>query len=95
MTDGGALTLDMMFDWLEGLVPEVYKYEIVGGHVFFTPQRDTHWDITIGILEQLRAGYPLKRLRSDVRIDYPGHLNGFAHRRGGPWRRQSRRRVRR
>ncbi|MEU5524657.1 Uma2 family endonuclease [Streptomyces sp. NPDC047860] len=78
MTDGGALTLDMMFEWLEGLVPEGYKYEIVGGHVFFTPQRDTHWDITIGILEQLRARYPIKRLLSDVRRDYPGHLNGFA-----------------
>lgn len=60
------------------MVPEGYKSEIVGGHIFLTPQRDTHWDITIGILEQLRAKYPLKRLLSDVRIDYPGHLNGFA-----------------
>lgn len=76
--DDGPLTLDAMFEWLEGVVPEGYKSEIVGGHIFLTPQRDTHWDITIGILEQLRPKYPLKRLRSDVRMDYPGRLNGFA-----------------
>lgn len=78
MIDSGAHTLDMMFGWLEGAVPEGYKYEIVGGHIFLTPQRDIHWDITIGVLEQLRAAYPLKRLLSDVRMDCPGHLNGFA-----------------
>ncbi|MFJ3232322.1 Uma2 family endonuclease [Streptomyces sp. NPDC086787] len=26
----------------------------------------------------LRARYPKQRLMSDIRIDYPGHLNGFA-----------------
>ena len=26
----------------------------------------------------MRTKYPRKRLKSDVRIDYPGHLNGFA-----------------
>lgn len=26
----------------------------------------------------MRTRYPRKRLKSDVRIDYPGHLNGFA-----------------
>lgn len=75
----GGLTLDMMFEWLEEMpVPEGYKTEIVGGHIFLTPQRDTHWDITIDIHEQLRARYPRKRLWSDVRVDYPGRLNGFA-----------------
>ncbi|WP_437063400.1 Uma2 family endonuclease [Streptomyces sp. enrichment culture] len=68
-----------MFDWLERLpVPEGYKSEIVGGHIFLWPQRDTHWDITINILEQLLAAYPRKSLRSDVRMDCPGRLNGFA-----------------
>ncbi len=43
-----------------------------------TPQRDTHWDIIADIYDQLRAENPRKRLKSDVRIDYPGHLNGFA-----------------
>ncbi|GAA3971985.1 Uma2 family endonuclease [Streptomyces marokkonensis] len=74
-----GLTLDVMFEWLEKMpVPEGYKTEIVGGHIFMTPQRDTHWDIVLDIVEQLRARYPRKRVKSDVRMDYPGHLNGFA-----------------
>ncbi|CAL9469372.1 Uma2 family endonuclease [Streptomyces werraensis] len=80
MAEGGdELTLDMMFEWLEKMpVPEGYKAEIVGGHIFMTPQRDTHFQIIFDILEQLRAAYPRKRLASDVRIDFPGRLNGFA-----------------
>ncbi|MEF9904658.1 Uma2 family endonuclease [Streptomyces sp. P9-A2] len=75
----GELTLDMMFGWLEKMpVPEGYKAEIVGGHILLTPQRDTHWDITIDILEHVRAKYPRTCLWSDVRMDYPGRLNGFA-----------------
>jgi Uma2 family endonuclease len=69
----------MLFEWLEKMpVPEGYKTEIVGGHIFMSPQRDSHWDIILDIVEQLRAKYPRKRIKSDVRIDYPGHLNGFA-----------------
>ncbi|GHB36723.1 hypothetical protein GCM10010377_29590 [Streptomyces viridiviolaceus] len=75
----GELTLDMLFEWLEKMpVPEGYKTEIVGGHIFMTPQRRTHWDIVLNIIEQLRTKYPRTRLMSDVRIDYPGRLNGFA-----------------
>ncbi|MDN3266213.1 Uma2 family endonuclease [Streptomyces sp. MA15] len=76
---GDELTLDMMFEWLEKTpVPEGYKAEIVGGHIFMTPQRDTHGDIVADLYDQLRAKYPRKRLKSGVRIDHPGHLNGFA-----------------
>ncbi|MFE4408802.1 Uma2 family endonuclease [Streptomyces sp. NPDC056821] len=72
-------TLDEMFKWLEQMhIPEGLKAEIVGGGIFVTPQRDTHWEIILDIVEQLRAKYPRKRVKSDVRIDYPGHLNGFA-----------------
>jgi Uma2 family endonuclease len=75
----GELTLDMMFEWLEKMpFPEGYKFEIVGGNIFMTPQRDTHWEIIANIYDQLRARYPRRRLKSDVRIDYPGRLNGFA-----------------
>ncbi|MEV8569332.1 Uma2 family endonuclease [Streptomyces sp. NPDC051322] len=70
-------TLDMMFEWLEA-TPEGIKVEIVGGHIFMSPQRDTHWDIILDVVEQLRAVYPRQRLKSDVRIDFPGRLNGFA-----------------
>ncbi|MFF7554620.1 Uma2 family endonuclease [Streptomyces olivaceus] len=79
MDDSGGLTLDTMFEWLEKApVPEGYKSEIVGGHIFLWPQRDTQWDITMNILEQMRAAYPRRSLRSDVRMDCPGRLNGFA-----------------
>ncbi|MDN0194129.1 Uma2 family endonuclease [Streptomyces sp. S.PNR 29] len=72
-------TLDEMFERLETMpVPEGYKVEIVEGTVFMSPQRDTHWEIILDIVEQLRTKYPRKRLKSDVRVDYPGHLNGFA-----------------
>ncbi|MBU3870494.1 Uma2 family endonuclease [Streptomyces sp. 4503] len=71
--------LDYLFDWLErSQVPEGYKTEIVDGVVVMWPQRDTHWDITINIVGQLKERYPLKCLLSDVRVDYPGGLNGFA-----------------
>ncbi|WP_416976425.1 Uma2 family endonuclease [Streptomyces sp. T028] len=76
---GEELTLDMMFEWLEKMpIPEGYKTEIVRGSISMTPQRDTHWEIIFNILTQLHAKYPRRRLKSDVRIDYPGHLNGFA-----------------
>ncbi|OAH12118.1 Uma2 family endonuclease [Streptomyces jeddahensis] len=72
-------TLDMMFDWLEkSPIPDGFKTEIVGGNIFMTPQRDTHWEIIAAIYDQLRTKYPRKRVKSDVRVDYPGHLNGFA-----------------
>ncbi|MFE6666708.1 Uma2 family endonuclease [Streptomyces sp. NPDC057697] len=70
-------TLDMMFEWLEP-TPEGFKVEIVEGNIYMSPQRDTHWEIIFDIVEQLRARYPRKRLKSDVRIDFPGRLNGFA-----------------
>ncbi|MFI2434441.1 Uma2 family endonuclease [Streptomyces sp. NPDC018693] len=77
--ESDELTLDVMFEWLEKLpVPEGTKVEIVGGHIFMSPQRQHHWEIIFDIAEQLRAKYPRKRLASDVRIDFPGHLNGFA-----------------
>ncbi|ALC22489.1 Uma2 family endonuclease [Streptomyces pristinaespiralis] len=70
-------TLDEMFRWLES-APEGFKVEIVEGAVFMSPQRDNHWEIILDIVEQLRSKYARKRVKSDVRVDYPGHLNGFA-----------------
>ncbi|MEU6088907.1 Uma2 family endonuclease [Streptomyces sp. NPDC047085] len=77
--ESGELTLDVMFEWLEKMpIPEGTKVEIVGGNIFMSPQRQGHWEIIFDIAEQLRAKYPRKRLASDVRIDFPGRLNGFA-----------------
>jgi Uma2 family endonuclease len=73
------LTLDVLFEWLEKMpIPEGTKVEIVGGNIFMSPQRQNHWEIVFGIAKQLDAKYSQKRLASDVRIDFPGHLNGFA-----------------
>jgi Uma2 family endonuclease len=73
-----TITLDEMFERLETMpVPEGYKVDIVEGAIFMSPQRDTHWEIILDIVEQLRTKYPRKRVKSVVRIDYPGHLNGF------------------
>lgn len=72
------LTLDDLFESLERTTPEGYKVEIVEGAIFMSPQRDTHWEIIADIYEQLRTKYPRQRVKSDVRVDYPGHLNGFA-----------------
>ncbi|WP_432193892.1 Uma2 family endonuclease [Streptomyces sp. bgisy027] len=77
--ESGELTLDTLFECLEKMpIPEGTKVEIVGGNIFMSPQRQNHWEIIFDIAEQLRAKYPRKRLASDVRIDFPGHLNGFA-----------------
>jgi len=76
--ESGELTLDTLFESLERTTPEGYKLEIVEGAIFMSPQRDTHWEIILDIVEQLRTKYPRRRVKSDVRIDYPGHLNGFA-----------------
>ncbi|MGW1912761.1 Uma2 family endonuclease [Streptomyces sp. NPDC002076] len=76
--ESGELTLDDLFESLERTTPEGYKVEIVAGAIFMSPQRDTHWEIILDIVEQLRTKYPRKRVKSDVRVDYPGHLNGFA-----------------
>jgi len=75
----GELTLDMLFEWLERMpVPEGYKVEIVGGNIFMSPQRDIHWEIIRWIVRALEDTFGMKvKVFSDVRIDFPGHLNGF------------------
>jgi Uma2 family endonuclease len=78
----GELTLDMLFEWLEKMpVPEGYKTEIVGGHIFMTPQRDIHWEIIRRIVRALEDAFGMSvKVFSDVRIDFPKvkGLNGFA-----------------
>ncbi|WP_432141485.1 Uma2 family endonuclease [Streptomyces sp. bgisy084] len=71
--------LDDMFERLEQMhIPPGYKAEIVEGTIYMAPQRGTHWETILDIVEHLRTRYPKKRVLSDVRIDFPGHLNGFA-----------------
>ncbi|MEV6742103.1 Uma2 family endonuclease [Streptomyces sp. NPDC051104] len=81
MADADANTkrLDEWFERLERMpVPEGYRVEIVGGNVHMTPQRDTHWLIIREFLWALEDRFGRKvKVFSDVRIDFPGHENGF------------------
>ncbi|MFJ1974361.1 Uma2 family endonuclease [Streptomyces sp. NPDC087903] len=71
--------LDEMFDRLEKMpVPEGFKVEIVEGAVFMSPQRDTHWKTILLIIKALLGHFDEDvNVLSDVRIDFPGQLNGY------------------
>jgi Uma2 family endonuclease len=78
MPESTEVTLDDLFETIERMpFPEGYKVEIVEGTVYMSPQRDVHWDTILAIVEQLRTKFPRKRVKSDVRYDFPGRLNGF------------------
>ncbi|MGA4841200.1 Uma2 family endonuclease [Streptomyces sp. G45] len=78
MADENTRTLDAMFEAFEGLpILEGMKIEVVEGCVHMTPQRSTRWETIWCIVSQLSADPPRRRVFSDVRIDYPGHLNGL------------------
>ncbi|MET9967140.1 Uma2 family endonuclease [Streptomyces sp. NPDC006356] len=81
MADAHANTkrLDEWFERLERMpVPEGFRVEIVGGNVHITPQRDTHWGIILRVLRAVEDRFGRgARVFSDVRIDFPGHENGF------------------
>lgn len=73
-----SISLDDWFERLERMpVPEGYRVEIVEGNVFMTPQRDAHWNIIFRIAAAVAAKFGMDRVLSDVRIDFPGHRNGF------------------
>lgn len=80
MADSSELSLDELFELLERMpVPEGYKAEIVEGTVHMSPQRDAHWEIIRRIVRALEDRFGMNvKVKSDVRIDFPGHKNGFA-----------------
>ncbi|MFC5800845.1 Uma2 family endonuclease [Streptomyces formicae] len=77
--ENDELALDDLFESLERMpVPEGYKVEIVEGAVYMSPQRDAHWEIIRRIVRALEDRFGMSvKVKSDVRIDFPGHLNGF------------------
>ncbi|GHD91438.1 Uma2 family endonuclease [Streptomyces naganishii] len=79
MADADSESLDEWFERLKRMpVPEGFRVEIVGGSVFMTPQRDTHWQIIRMFLWAIEDRFGRKaKVFSDVRIDFPGHQNGF------------------
>ncbi|MEU8570830.1 Uma2 family endonuclease [Streptomyces pathocidini] len=80
MSHSGAPSLDDLFERLERMpVPEGYKVEIIEGTVHMSPQRRTHWKIIRKILRQLEDHFGVDaEIDSDVRVDFPGYMNGFA-----------------
>ncbi|MFD5710028.1 Uma2 family endonuclease [Streptomyces pharetrae] len=79
MADANTERLDKWFERLERMpVPEGFRVEIVGGYVHMTPQRDTHWAIIRRVVRALEDRFGMNvNVLSDVRIDFPGHENGF------------------
>ncbi|MFJ9741797.1 Uma2 family endonuclease [Streptomyces sp. NPDC101166] len=79
MADANTQRLDEWFERLEQMpVPEGFRVEIVGGTVHMTPQRDTHWLIIRRIVRTVEDKFGMDvKVFSDVRIDFPGHENGF------------------
>ncbi|MEU9186944.1 Uma2 family endonuclease [Streptomyces sp. NPDC048484] len=79
MVDENVESLDQWFERLERIpVPEGIKVEVVGGDVFMTPQRSVHWHIIRRITRALEDRFGMDvEAQSDVRIDFPGHQNGF------------------
>jgi len=77
-TDGrnSGSHLDELFESLARCAPRGYKFEVVEGSIFIWPLLKTHWQITGSIVAQLGSRYSSQK--SDLRIDYPGHLNGLA-----------------
>ncbi|MFP3992401.1 Uma2 family endonuclease [Streptomyces sp. E11-3] len=97
MADDSTERLDEWFELLERMVPEGIKAEIVEGAVHMVPQRDVHWQIIRRVLHTLEDRFGRNVLvMSDVRVDFPGHQNGFcpdvakfrdgAKRHDGRWR---------
>ncbi|NUP21895.1 MAG: Uma2 family endonuclease [Streptomyces sp.] len=79
MADANTEGLDEWFERLERMpVPEGFRVEIVGGYVFMTPQRNTHWQIIRRFLWAVEDRFGRDAMVfSDVRIDFPGYQNGF------------------
>ena len=73
--------LDEMFAAIEAAgTPEGYRWQIVEGQVVMSPQRDVHYSIIDLLTEDVKdvVGRRTGRVLSDVRVDFPGLLNGFA-----------------
>ncbi|MFE1766140.1 Uma2 family endonuclease [Streptomyces angustmyceticus] len=72
--------LDDLFERLDPThLPEGYKVEIVEGAAFMAQQWDVQWQTVRRIVRALDDRFGMNApVTSDVRIDFPGELNGFA-----------------
>jgi Uma2 family endonuclease len=73
--------LDEMFAAIEAAgTPEGYRWQIVEGQVVMSPQRDVHSHLIRFLIHPVEdlIGRDSLRVLTDVRVDFPGYLNGFA-----------------
>lgn len=72
--------LDAMFEEIEHLnLPADYRVEIIEGEILINPQRKVHATIIRLLTRALEDTLGRKaNILWDVRVDFPGHLNGFA-----------------
>ncbi|CCB76741.1 MULTISPECIES: Uma2 family endonuclease [Streptomycetaceae] len=74
-----STTLDEMFELIEGRVPEGYRAEIIEGEIVMNPQRFVHGTIIRLIGDDLaKARGRSAPILWDMRVDFPGTLNGYA-----------------
>lgn len=71
--------LDAMFDEIENLnLPADYRVEIIEGEIVMNPQRKVHSTIIRLLSRALEDAFGLTaNILWDVRIDFPGVLNGY------------------
>jgi Uma2 family endonuclease len=74
-----STTLDEMFELIESMhVPAGYRAEIIEGEIVMNPQRATHSTIIRMLTRDLEAARgQTAPILWDVRVDFPGTLNGF------------------
>ncbi|MEV0261034.1 Uma2 family endonuclease [Streptomyces sp. NPDC050617] len=74
-----SAALDEMFAVIEGMnVPGDYRAEIIEGEIVLNPQRKVHATIIRRLNRALEDAYGVDaNILWDVRIDFPGVLNGY------------------
>ncbi|WP_051830342.1 MULTISPECIES: Uma2 family endonuclease [Streptomyces] len=75
-----AMTTESAWDALDGVnLPKGYRVEITDGRIIMTPQGENQWEVILSASPQIKkqlAGHG--RILSDVMIDFPSTLFGYA-----------------
>ncbi|MET9291581.1 Uma2 family endonuclease [Streptomyces sp. NPDC003077] len=80
-TGAGSTALDAMFALIEDMnVPAGYRAEIIEGRIVLNPHSRTHSTIIRMLTRSIEdaRGLATAKVLWDVRMDFPGSLNGFA-----------------
>ncbi|MEV6973520.1 Uma2 family endonuclease [Kitasatospora sp. NPDC093806] len=74
------MTTESARDILEGVnLPKGYRVEITDGRIIMTPQGEARWEVILDASTQIKKQLSGKgRILSDVMIDFPSTLFGYA-----------------